>query len=211
MRLKTISSFIPFIIISCSTLSVTSCNNKVHKALRIDPYRQIRITTNNKITEARVRTNAKPTPEFSLFYYWVADNKINITQGGYDGYILDGEYTEFSYPSNQLICKGEFTTGLKSGTWKTWHENGRIKYSEHWKKGVLDGDRNIYNPSGELLKSEHYNNGILYTPTVDTNKTKHTEPKYTISGIWHKTLKWLHIEKNKKQPKPVRNNAVKKK
>src|SRR5687768_1768458 len=51
-----------------------------------------------------------------LTYSWHAHNKIMETKGGYDGKLLDGDYTAF-YLSNAIKEKGAFNKGLKNGKW----------------------------------------------------------------------------------------------
>ncbi len=92
-------------------------------------------------------------------YCWFKNNSIHITQGGYDGYLIDGEYVVF-YPNSDLKAKGEYRKGLKNGVWKSWYSNGALKEVCNWKKGKRDGDYVVYDSLGELSISGRYSNNL---------------------------------------------------
>lgn len=88
-------------------------------------------------------------------YFWFRSKEIHYTQGGYEGRLLHGAYTEF-YRNNQLRAKGLFHNGLKKGEWKQWYENGRLKETAHWKNGKLHGTCIRYDENGNQVFKAAY-------------------------------------------------------
>jgi antitoxin component YwqK of YwqJK toxin-antitoxin module len=68
-------------------------------------------------------------------YYWFKSDTIITTTGGYDGWVLNGDYKMF-FPGKGMRQSGFFQMGLKDGEWKTWYEDGRLQSVSRWKKGV---------------------------------------------------------------------------
>lgn len=99
----------------------------------------------------------KPNPQ--KFYYWYANECIHTNQGGFSGYLLHGNYCVFD-KNNQLVVKGTFTNGLKTGTWVRWYSNGRRSETSPWRNGLLHGITKIYNEDGTIEKEIRYKNGI---------------------------------------------------
>ncbi|HEX8514823.1 MAG TPA: hypothetical protein VF868_01400 [Bacteroidia bacterium] len=93
-----------------------------------------------------------------LYYSWYISNKIIETQGGFEGKILDGNYTSF-YSSNNLKEKGVFFKGLKNGEWITWYEDGKIQSVKNWKKGVRNGTFKNFDNNGNILEEIQYSKG----------------------------------------------------
>lgn len=98
-------------------------------------------------------------------YFWYKSQRVLSTQGGSSGALLDGPY-ESHYNNKQLFEKGKFRKGLKSGTWKSWNEQGRLRKLEHWKGGKQKGKQFFYNDNGELVKVVrlHLNRSRTETP-----------------------------------------------
>lgn len=94
-------------------------------------------------------------------YHWYSNNQIKITQGGYSGKLLHGNYSEF-YFNNNLKEQGQFAMGLKVGEWKNWSIQGTLVEKTNFKEGVLEGDFYRYNGLGELSESGYYKNGNLH-------------------------------------------------
>jgi antitoxin component YwqK of YwqJK toxin-antitoxin module len=93
-------------------------------------------------------------------YWWYKSNTILRTTGGADGRLLNGEYVCF-YPDNNLKEKGSFFKGVKDKLWISWYSNGKISEQVTWKKGVINGERFIYDKDGKILLKERYVNGKL--------------------------------------------------
>lgn len=120
---------------------------------------------------------AKYLPAYT--YWWYKSNTILRTTGGADGRLLNGEYVCF-YPDNNLKEKGTFFKGVKDKLWISWYSNGKISEQVTWKKGVINGERLIYDKDGKILLKERYVNGKLKknkAKQVVKDKRKPTQPK----------------------------------
>lgn len=93
-----------------------------------------------------------------LQYHWYGSNKINVTQGGMGGKLLQGEYREF-YLNKNLKVKGSFNKGLKEGQWNQWTENGMLLSQTHFSKGLLQGLFKRYGQDGLLIEKGKYRKG----------------------------------------------------
>lgn len=93
-------------------------------------------------------------------YYWYSSGKIKITQGGYSGKLLNGQYNEF-YLNKNLKEQGEFKKGLKNGLWKSWTENGKLVQAVNWKNGIRNGGFESYDEKGNLVETGTYRNDKL--------------------------------------------------
>lgn len=97
----------------------------------------VRINESTKTIVAEIsQIGDNPSVKPGLFYYWYSANAIHATQGGFSGKLLNGRYTEY-YLNKNLKEQGAFKKGLKSGTWRTWNEDGTVSQVSNWEKGVL--------------------------------------------------------------------------
>lgn len=95
----------------------------------------------------------------SLTYYWYNKGQINYNQGDFAGVLLHGEYLVFN-KDKKLVTKGKVEKGLKVGTWKSWHDNGKLKSIENYSKGLLDGECSFFYWNGELIRQVYFKNGV---------------------------------------------------
>jgi len=72
------------------------------------------------------------------WYHFVNANKYITLQGAFDGYLLNGS-ANFYDKKNNLIERGKFKRGLKSGPWYHWNTAGELVKVMHWKKGLVSG------------------------------------------------------------------------
>lgn len=124
-------------------------------------------------------------------YHWYSNNQIHITQGGFSGKLLNGNYTDF-YMGNNLKEKGIFKNGLKDGEWNVWAANGILIEKLNYRVGVLDGQFFKYDQTGNLLQDGNYKNGKIHGPS----KTYHGLDSVTVTkyknGLVEGTSKnWL--------------------
>jgi uncharacterized protein len=74
--------------------------------------------------------------------------------------------TEYAYRNDITVGKTSINrydrTGLKNGTWKTFHENGKLKEESYYKNGKLNGYVKQYDEKGKMLSSVRYMDGELY-------------------------------------------------
>lgn len=89
-------------------------------------------------------------PKPSRLYYWYANNRIQKTQGGYSGKILQGNYTEY-WPNKNVKEQGEFYHGLKNKEWKYWNEYGFLWKRITWTEGEKNGPFETYDATGNVL------------------------------------------------------------
>lgn len=156
--------YIPFFV---SIILVVSCGITT-KVNTNQGQRSVSVVLPDKNIEARVYPDKRIKPKLTKYYHWYGGQSINVTQGGYSGSLLDGVYSEYSYPGKLLICKGHYKNGLKQGLWLLWYTDGQLKSTEKWKNGWLHGDRCIYNDSGSIIKKERYKKGNLINSSADT-------------------------------------------
>lgn len=68
---------------------------------------------------------AEMTYDLSKLYYWYKAQLVITTQGSASGVLLHGAFESF-YDNKQLSSKGNFSKGLKHGTWMYWNEKGKL-------------------------------------------------------------------------------------
>lgn len=129
------------------------------KEFQIDKYRNAHVETDKSTAQFRVSTiHIKNKTKNNYFWY---DNKVvHETRGNYSGYLLDGDYKEFSYPQNDLLISGRFKNGVKTGKWLRWAKDGSIIESATWKNGQLNGAKVYYDAKGGIAKTETYHKNI---------------------------------------------------
>lgn len=98
--------------------------------------------------------------EMDAKYAWFSGNRINWTQGGYSGKLLDGPYSEF-YENKALKTQGYFDMGLKIGEWKSWSEKGLPDSVVNYSNGKLSGRFERYDQQGLLLEKGKYHKGLI--------------------------------------------------
>jgi len=100
-------------------------------------------------------------------YAWFKYNQVFVSQGGYDGRLLNDDYT-CSYKNNNLKVKGSYKNGLRAGGWFEWNEDGTLKEIANWRTGLRNGARVYYN-NGLVIKTETYRKGILNGKSIRYN------------------------------------------
>jgi hypothetical protein len=108
---------------------------------------------NIKVSVLSIKVNVKPKED--LIYFWFHYNQVMSTRGGYDGYLLHGEYTSF-YVNNNLKEKGIYKNGLREGKWMTWYENGSVKEISWYKHGMKHGHYELYNELGQMMVKTNF-------------------------------------------------------
>jgi hypothetical protein len=106
------------------------------------------------VSEKEIKT------ENDKFYCWVKAKEVHTTQGGYEGRLLHGAYSEF-YNDNNIKQKGEFKNGLRSGEWKSWYQNGNLQEITHWKDGRLSGSFTRYSEDGKITEDGKFCKGAF--------------------------------------------------
>lgn len=93
-------------------------------------------------------------------YYWYAKDTIIQAQGTYYGKLLHGTYREF-YPNRQPKVEGSFYMGKKTGVWKHWDQQGRLRKTSRWRNSREEGRFAIYNEHGELVQKGRMRKGKI--------------------------------------------------
>jgi Uncharacterized protein conserved in bacteria len=122
------------------------------------------VSTENKITSKahiNLLKKAKVKTKTDRRYHYFTKGKIRITQGGYTGHLLQGNF-EKNNAQGQLLEKGQYKNGLKDGTWKRWNIQGQLILINKWKKGKQKGKFQEFDEQGELIRTGQYKDGQLH-------------------------------------------------
>ena len=122
----------------------------------------------------------------------------------YDKYFLyrHGLYKKF-YKSKVVYETGHYKNDNKSGEWKVFHSNGKIKLRSFFYKGFHYGSKEKYNRKGELLSRSLY-------PSLKELKSKYSWPNARQKEELRSTLKSLIIKTNPKLKSLEIISAIKK-
>ena len=86
---------------------------------------QIRIDSINKSYIFQI-TDKVIKPNITRIYYWFKSGHIHQTEGSYNGKLLHGPYKIID-SRRQLLEEGLYRFGVKTGVWRSWYSNGRLK------------------------------------------------------------------------------------
>lgn len=96
----------------------------------------------------------------TLLYYSFFNGKVIFNKGNYYGNLLHGEFSKIK-PNGQLVKKGKFYFGLKTGIWQYWGNQGEVAKVEKWNKGLLLS--RVWNrEDGHLITENYKNNQLVY-------------------------------------------------
>ncbi len=84
------------------------------------------------------------------------ENKI-ITLGQYIAGFEEGKWT---YVNQNAIETGVYEGGLRSGTWKSFYETGKIASEINYSDNILDGKYTLYWENGNVRLTGTYKNGL---------------------------------------------------
>jgi antitoxin component YwqK of YwqJK toxin-antitoxin module len=129
---------------------------------------------NVKVSVLAVKVNIRAKEE--LTYYWFHYNQVMSTKGGYDGYLLHGEFTAF-YMNNNLKEKGIYKNGLREGKWMSWYENGMIREIAYYKNGMKNGRYQLYNELGQLMVKTCFRDNLVHGKMKTYSNNKIQEQK----------------------------------
>lgn len=108
--------------------------------------------------ELYVLPHAKVKIKEGKTYFWYKSGEVHQSAAGYSGDILHGPFIK-SFANNNLAEKGSFDLGLKSGVWQSWYEDGKLKESITFKKGIRNGRFKKYNTAGTVITQGSYSDG----------------------------------------------------
>lgn len=110
-------------------------------------------------------------------YYWLSGNRINKTQGGFSGKLLNGAYKAF-YEHKNLKESGSYRNGLQSGLWKYWNQDGVLLRTVHFADGFKQGLETIYDSIGNVNEQRMYNEGKYHGKLLKLNGDSIVTEKY---------------------------------
>jgi len=112
---------------------------------------------------------------------WYYENGSVLREEEYFQGQRDGLYTEYS-PDGRIIATGQYTDGerngewkftvgdyteegryiigLKDGQWRTYYENGKLKFRGNYVQGNPDKQHLYYYESGKVREEQYYQTGI---------------------------------------------------
>ena len=175
---------------------------------------KLRTNLKDKKVVANYHTQ-KIAPKSGVMYYWMAKREIHRSLGDYSGAVLTSDYEEF-YLNNQLMTKGHFDDGLKTGEWKAWYPTGQLKSIYTWSKGKRHGAYRSFDEAGTPLEKGEYKNGEIHgkrylfsadTVVVERYKNgaavENKKKSFGLSKWWkrNKNKEEVHIIEPKKEKK----------
>lgn len=170
--------------------------------------RQIVVNSKDSLIKATCTYYEKKSKNLKVNYYWFAENKIHINQGGYSGMPMHGWYEMFINNTN-LIEKGKFRYGLKNGKWYRWSSKGTLIGEQTWKNGELHGPfKTIYESERKTIIG-NYKNGKLHGKVKVIRQGKEDEiVKYKNGEV---QLEKEKLEKEKKEETVKKDKSEKRK
>jgi uncharacterized protein len=128
-------------------------------------------------------------------YYYYDDGKLHY-QINYqdnrkhgDGLEFDEKgmvISEYVYRNDITISKVSINryerNGQKTGTWKTFHDNGKLKEESYFKNGKLNGYVKDYDEKGKMVSSKRYVDGELYVEPDITEAKVIVKKEYFDNG-----------------------------
>ncbi len=160
----------------------------------------------------------KQQPRFirkEVVYHYYRNGELYHTQGGFAGYLLDGEVDVFDR-EQRLVEQGQYIGGIKTGLWKEWYPNGMLKRISRWRYGLRNGKQENYNEAGEKTSIAYFRKGKLHKKqySIDDGRifkwTKFRKGKHIKTKILTPEEKNSEKEKKKRLFKKKKNKADKK-
>jgi hypothetical protein len=121
---------------------------------------KIHLTDSGKTIIAEINLATEKQADPKLYYHWYTADGIHVTQGGYEGKVLNGAYNEY-YLNKNIKIQGAYRNGLQHGTWKSWNANGFLLSIYNWDKGVMNGEYRLFDGKGMLTEQGYYKQGLL--------------------------------------------------
>lgn len=142
--------------------------------------------------------NKKVKPRKEVEYFWYSSGVVGSTYADFTGRLLNGTYEMLHNDSQQLVRKGAFKYGIKTGEWRYWFLNGNLDKIESWKKGLLHGKFEKYDQNGNLLIEGKYKYGFKHGIWIDYTKKKRTRYDKGKKVPLKKTPFWKNLFAKKK-------------
>jgi hypothetical protein len=202
-ELNRVSNFQRAIFLSFQCTIFITLSSSVYSQQKLEVAALNRVTLNRGDTTYQfyaVKPLSRIKFDQNKNYSWFVKDTILITQSGYDGKLLHGEFKVF-HPNKNIIEEGVYKNGLKEGLWRLWYANGTLKQTVHWSKGIVDGKFEEFDQGGKKIRSGFYRNN-LFTGHIYVYLQNGSSQK-----IYYQNGK-LVVEKEKAE-KPKQNNDKK--
>lgn len=126
--------------------------------------------------------------KFNGNFYWVRDGNLTIT-GQAKNNKLDGTLTEYEPGTGQIKREINYKNNLEHGQEKNF-ENGKLKSTTDWVKGLKTGSHITYDKDGKVLSNDKY---IANTPATDEEykKWEKSKPKAKAEEELDRFEKWI--------------------
>lgn len=160
-----------FLYMLCFSLLFISGSSFCQQITKVKQHQRIYLSPpSQKIVADVLHKKTKKKLGIKRTYFWYDNSNIHQSVGGASGYLLDGSFSSYYFPSGNLNEQGTFRYGLKKGKWIKWHENGKIQEVSYFKRGFVHNKKYEYNIGGHLLSVKRYKNSILSgkSTTYDT-------------------------------------------
>jgi antitoxin component YwqK of YwqJK toxin-antitoxin module len=159
-------------------LSGAACAQK----LPGDGFDKVRIAGSDQTVQAELKeSTGEPAMKTDRLYFWYSGNRIQATQGGYSGRLLNGKYSVY-YPNKNLKELGAFKGGLKDGIWRSWNESGVLLQSYIWRNGIKAGAFSLFDEHGLVRQSGSYRNDLLEGPLKNYGENNRVSLTYYREG-----------------------------
>lgn len=206
----------------CSLLLLSLPKSYAQSEMNLLDQVRNRITINHENGEKEVFTVTEKSanPKTQRLYHWYQAQRVQQTQGGYAGKLLDGAYSHYS-SNKQLIQQGTYKRGLAHGQWKEWRTNNRLAKVEYWRRGEREGGARHYDEKGQLslqgkMKDGQWNGKVWTFNRADSSYrwdyyakgVPISQSEYIQSNIFRRTGQFLtniwgsifHMQPNPEKP-----------
>lgn len=154
-------------------------------------------------------TYDQPTPRTGRFYYWQGPTQILRTAGAYNGHLLTGDY-QLTTRNGNLLVKGGFDKGLKTGEWWTWRPDGTPVSRSVWRRGQHWGKTKYYDAEGRRLRP------VVPPKPAAPVATAPANPRFWQPAYWQGVVKRRKLQRAEKRkadlavPGPVKKVKLRK-
>ena len=139
--------------------------------------------------------------------YYTAKGKL-VSEGKMDGKKRIGEWLYYHEKSTAVMTREHYKDGMLDGQKITYYPNGKVTEEIQYVMGVKEGSNNYYAPDGVLLKKLQYRDNLLvgeafYYDAYGNLSIEGSYKKGKKNGIW-KYYKDGKVVLEEKYPKPLK-------
>lgn len=169
-------------------LALGSCRtNHLREAIPFNDHYVLLVDSGNMAVFAR-QDARRGVGVKSKRYYWLRKDSVFSSQGAWDGKLLYGSYTLHRLDGS-LEEMGQFSKGMKVGTWHHWDHTGTLRQRSRWRKGRESGKFWIYDEQGRLIQAGKKKEG-----TLDGILKHYRYGSGDTSGVSHRKVRYRNGE-----------------